>query len=67
MNLGLLIISSAIFVFVSRLTYEVWFLPNKYKNRLEDQRKFLKVIFGFSYWREARINLTLVKFACILL
>lgn len=67
MNLGMLIISLLIFVVVSRLSYEVWFLPHKYKHRIEDQRKFLKILLGFSYWKEDRVNFTIVKFACIFL
>jgi hypothetical protein len=67
MNLGMLIISLLVFVIMSRLAYETWFLPTKYKNRVEDQRKFLKILFGFSYWKEGRINWLVVKFACIFL
>ena len=67
MNLGMLIPSLVVFFVISRLAYEVWFLPTKYKNRLEDQRKFLKIFLGVSYWKEGRINWLVIKIACIII
>jgi uncharacterized membrane protein YfcA len=67
MNLGMLIISLLVFVMMSRLAYEIWFLPIKYMSRLEEQRRFLNVLFGISYWKEGHVNWLVVKISCIFL
>jgi hypothetical protein len=66
MNIGLLIASFIMFLFASRLFYEAWFMPNKYVKRLDDQRKLLKMIFGFSYWKTGHINIYLVRLVTII-
>ena len=48
-----------------RLSYEVWFAPEKYQKRIGGQRKLLKNILGFSFWSEGKVNIAFVKPATI--
>jgi len=65
MNLPGLIISLVVFIYTSRLTYEVWLAPRKFSKRLEAQRNSLKVLLGFSYYKNGNVNWFLVKVVSI--
>lgn len=67
MNIIGLIISSIIFIIALRTSYEIWFYPQKYMDRLNAERKTIKTLIGFSFWKQNRLNIPLVKVASIMI
>ena len=66
MNILGLLISSSIFVFALKESYEIWFDPQKYIDRVNRERKIIRTLLGFSYWKEnGRMNTPLIKAASI--
>ena len=65
MNIGLFIFSFAGFIYISILTYEVWFAPKKFTKRLNAYRNFMNELPGFSYKASGYVNWPLGKFVSI--
>jgi uncharacterized membrane protein YfcA len=61
MNLAGFIISLVVFLFTAKLTYEVWFVPQRFSKRLEAQRNSFTTLFGFSYWKNGYVNWSLAR------
>ena len=67
MNVPGFIISGLIFILALRISYEIWFEPDKYIARVNYERGITRIILGFSFWKENRINMPLVKIASIMI
>jgi len=66
-NLPGFIISLAVFLYTARLTYEAWFIPQRFTRRLDAQRNVFMALFGFSHWKNGYINWSLVKVVSIVI
>ncbi len=66
MNLFMFISSFMAFIYLSILSYEIWFVPVKFVKRLDSHRTFMKDLLGFSYWTNGYVNWPLVKAISIL-
>jgi hypothetical protein len=62
-NIPMLVISILIFAISLKPTYEVWFLPAKFVQRVDRQRRSTRQFLGFSYWRNGKVNLTIARSA----
>jgi len=67
MNLPVFIISLAVFLYTARLTYEVWFIPQRFSKRLQAQRNSFTALFGLSYWKNGYVNWSLAKVVSIVI
>jgi len=55
------------FIYLSRLSYEVWFAPKEFVKRVDGYRNSFKSFLGFSYWTNGDVNWALVKVVSIFL
>ena len=49
-----------------RMAYELWFAPKEYRNRIDGQRRLMKKVLGFSYWKEGEIDLIVARAVSVL-
>jgi len=49
-----------------RISYELWFAPNKYRNRIDGQHRLVKTVLGFSFGKEGEIDLFVARPVSIL-
>ena len=66
-NLPGLILFGLGLIFATRLLYEAWIAPEKYQKRLDNNRSYLKDVFGWSYRGRDRPNLPFVRLVTIFL
>jgi hypothetical protein len=59
----MLVISILVFAISLKPTYEAWFLPAKFVQRVDRQRRSTGQFLGFSYWRNGKVNLTIARSA----
>ncbi len=67
MNLPAFIISSAVLLLVLRKSYDIWFRPDKFTARINNQRDLGAVILGFSLTRSRNVNLRLLRILSIVM
>ena len=66
MNPFSFVVFAIVFFMSLRLFYEAWFAPEKYQDRIDNRRKLVKGILGFSFWKEGKVNIASVKLATII-
>ena len=66
MNIIGFVISLIAFIYLSLLSYEVWFAPKKFTKRKDEYTNSIKSILGVSYWTNGYVNWTLVKIVSII-
>jgi hypothetical protein len=65
MDIGLFILSFAIFIYISILIREIWFAPKKYAKRMDAYRNFMNWLPGFSYRANGFVDWPFVKLMSI--